>query len=182
MPDLDFLFEIGPQLEYRLLDVERASGARMRARFTADLRAVFSSDFGSVEGQGFVADVGIGLNVANFASTGMTFITSLESSFATERLQDYFYEVDPQFVTDTRAAFGASGGYLESSLTLGVAAEPLPQLRVFAGTVLGLFDGASNQDSPLFEVTTQMRFALGVVWTIQRSKQMVDIVELGTNN
>ena len=182
MPDLDFLFELGPQLELRLLDRRLGTGERVRLRFTSDVRAVFSTDFGSIDSQGFVADVGLGLNVSNIADTGIALIARLGASFATEKLQDYFYQVDDEFVTDSRAAFDARAGYLETTLFTGLAIRPLPQLRIFAGVANGFFDGASNQQSPLFEVTQQTSFALGIVWTIKASEEMVEVVDLGGDN
>ena len=182
MPDLDFLFEIGPQLELRLLDKRLKTGERVRVRFTSDLRAVFSTDFKSVDSRGFVADVGLGLNVGNIAGTGITAIAGLDVSFATEKLQDYFYQVDDEFVTDSRPMFDAEAGYLESRLFTGVAIRPWPELRIFAGVSNGFFDGASNQQSPLFEVTQQTTFALGVVWTIKASEEMVEVVDLGSSD
>lgn len=182
LDDLDFLFELGPQLEVRLFDRRLASGERVRGRFTSELRAVFSTDFNGVDAQGFVADVGVGVNVADVAGSGITVVGGFDVSFATEKLHDYFYQVDPEFVTATRPAFDAKGGYLESSLVVGVAIRPLPDVRVFAGVIQGFFGGARNEDSPLFEVTEQTRFALGIVWTILRSKTQVSVVDLGSNN
>ena len=182
LPDLDFLFEVGPQLEVRLFEHRLASGARVSGRFTSELRAVFSTDFGSVDSRGYVAEIGLGMSVSNIANTGISFFSGFDVSFATERLQDYFYEVEPEFVTDTRPAFDARGGYLESNLFLGLGFSPLRRVRVFTGVIQGFFDGASNQGSPLFEVTQQTRFALGIVWTIKTSKQTVDVVDLGDGN
>lgn len=182
MPDLDFLFELGPQLEVRLFDHQLESGGRLKGRFTSELRAVFSTDFGGVDARGLVADIGVGVNIVNIAGSGVTFITGLDVSFASERLQDYFYEVDPEFVTESRAQYDAGAGYLESTLFLGLAFRPLPKVRVFTGIIQGFYDGASNQDSPLFDVTEQTRYAVGVVWTIKSSRQMIDVVDLGSDD
>lgn len=182
MDDLDFLFEIGPQLEVRLFDRSLASGARVRGRLTSELRAVFSTDFNSVDEQGFVADVGLGVNVANVAGTGIGLLAAVDVVFATEKLHDYFYQVDQEFVTATRPAFDARGGFLESSLVLGFAFSPFTDVRVFTGVIQGFFGGARNEDSPLFEVTQQTRVAVGIVWTLLRSKTMVNVVDLGRDN
>ena len=179
LPDLDFLFEIGPQLEVRLLDKKLDSGARLRMRFTSELRAVFSTDFRGVDSRGFVADFGVGASLGNVANTGVTLVAALDAGFATERLQDYFYQVDEEFVTDTRPFFDAQAGYLESRLFGGVAFKPFSRVRVFTGIIHSFFNGARNRDSPLFETTQQTSFALGVVWTIKSSDEMVDVVDLG---
>ncbi|MFK8079775.1 MAG: MipA/OmpV family protein [Granulosicoccus sp.] len=182
MPDLDFLFEVGPQLQVELFDRPLASGARLQGWFSSELRAVFSTDFRGVDTQGVVADAGIGVDVADIANTGITLITGLDVSFATEPLHDYFYQVDPEFVTDTRPLYDASGGYLETTLVVGLFVKPLPQVSVFAGVIQGFYDGAANQSSPLFDVTEQTRFALGIAWTIKTSKTMVGVMEMGSEN
>lgn len=179
MPDLDYLFELGPQLEVRLFDRSLESGARLQGRFTSELRAVVSTDLRGLESRGVVAELGVGVNVRNLAGTGVTLITGLDASFATEELHDYFYQVDQPFVTETRELFDAKAGYLETTLFLGFATSPLPQVRVFVGVLQGFFKGAANEDSPLFEVDEQTRFALGVAWTIKQSDEMVPIVDLG---
>lgn|GEM_PF-421567 len=182
MPDLDFLFEIGPQLEFRLLDRMLASGSRLRMRFTTELRAVFSSDFRGIDSRGLVIESGVGLNLDNVAGTRMSMLIGLDVTFASEKLHDYFYEVDAEFVTAARPLFDASAGYLETTLFTGVAYRPMASVRIFTGVIQGFFDGASNQRSPLFEVTRQTRLALGIVWTIRSSEQMIDVIDLGSNN
>lgn len=182
MPNLDFLFEIGPQLEVRLFDRAMPSGGRLQARFTSEVRAVLSTDFRGVSGQGVVAEAGVGLVYRNVSGSGIDLISALDSTYANERLQDYFYEVDEEYVTEERPAYDAHGGYLESSVFVGAGIQPLKNVRVFAGAFTGLYDGASNRDSPLFETTSSTGFAVGVVWTIKTSDTFVDIVELGREN
>jgi len=181
MPDLDFLFEIGPQLEVRLVDKPLDTGGRLQARFTSELRAVFSTDLRSVDERGYVANIGIGINLRNPSRSNVTLASLLKVSYASEELQDYFYQVDQPFVTDDRPAFDAQGGYLDTSLFFGVATRPFPSVRVFAGVIQGFFAGAKNSDSPLYEVSEQTRLAFGIVWTIKQSKEMVEIVDLGSD-
>ena len=182
MPDLDFLFEIGPQLEVRLFDRDMATGGRIQGRFTSELRAVFATDFRKVSSQGLVAEVGVGINYGDVRGSGIDLIAAIDISFANEKLQDYFYEVESEFVTENREAFDASGGYLETKLFAGIGIRPLRNVRVFTGFFTGLYEGARNQDSPLFETTTQTGFALGIVWTIKTSDTYVDIVDLGSTS
>lgn len=182
MPDLDFLFEVGPQLKLQLLDKVLPTGERLLGRFTADVRAVFATDFRGVDSLGAVADIGLGLTMSNVRGTGISVLTGLELTYATEPLQDYFYQVEPEFVTPERAFFDAKAGYLESTLFAGFAVTPLPNVRLFTGFIKGFFQGAENADSPLFEVNEQTRFAVAFVWTIAKSKKMIDVVDLGSNN
>lgn len=182
MPNLDFLFEIGPQLEVRLLNRPMASGGRLQARFTSELRAVLVTDFGSIGAQGMVAEAGVGVNYRNVRNTGIDLLSAIDVTYANEKLQDYFYQVKPEFATATRPEFDARGGYLETRLFAGLGIRPRKNLRVFLGAFAGLYEGARNQDSPLFETNTQTGFALGVIWTIKTSDSYVDIVDLGSNS
>jgi len=180
MPNLDFLFEIGPQLEVRLRDEVIGGGiSRLQSRFTSEFRAVFSSDFNEVNQRGYVAEAGFDINLRNVKGSGIDVGAAIGLSYANEKLQDYFYEVPAQFETPTRPSFDASGGYLESKLSVGMGFRPLKNVVVFLGAFTGLYNGAANEESPLFETTSQVGFALGVVWTIAKSRTMVEVVELG---
>ncbi|MGQ7845545.1 MipA/OmpV family protein [Granulosicoccus sp. 3-233] len=182
MPDLDFLFEIGPQLEVGLLDRTMPSGGRVQLRFSAELRAVMSTDFRRMDGRGVVLEAGFGVNYRNFRQSGIDLLAALQSTYASERLQDYFYEVAPVHATEARPRFDAQGGYLESGLFAGIGLTPHRNLRLFMGVFSGWFDGARNEDSPLFETETSTGFAVGLVWTLKKSRRMVDVVELGSNS
>ncbi len=182
LPDLDFLFEIGPRFQLRIMDTVLPTGERIQGRFTADLRAVFATDFGSLESLGGVADIGVGFNMTNIRGSGITVLTGLDVTFASEKLQDYFYQVDPEFVTADRAFFDSRAGYLETTLFAGFAVQPFDSVRVFTGFIKGFFHGAANEDSPLFEVNEQTRFALAVVWTLATSDKLIEVVDLGGSN
>lgn len=180
MPDLDFLFELGPQLEIRLFEHRLPSGAYWQGRFSSELRAVLATDFGSINAQGYVAEAGLGVNLRNLAGSRVDLISALDVTYASERLQDYFYEVAPEFATDSRPVFDARAGYLESNLFLGVAFKPWSRVRIFSGVIKGFYSGAENEDSPLFETVEQTRYALGLVWTIKASDKMINIVDMGS--
>jgi hypothetical protein len=181
MEDLDFLFEIGPQLELSLFDRAMPSGGRVQMRLNAELRAVMETDFHKINSRGLVAELGLGLSFRNVKHSGMDLLTGISTSYGNERLQDYFYEVDPEFATDTRPEFDAKGGYLESRVFGGLGFRARRNVRIFMGVFTGLYDGVRNQESPLFETTSSTGFALGVVWTIKSSRQMVDIVDMGSS-
>lgn len=181
MPGLDFLFEIGPQLEIRLRDEVIGDGSRLQSRFTSEIRAVFVTDFSMVSRQGLVAEAGLDINLRNVKNSGIDVGAAIDITYANEKLQDYFYEVPAQFATPTRPAYDAKGGYLESKISIGVGFRPRNNVAVFLGAFTGLYSGAANENSPLFETTSQTGFALGVVWTIAKSRTLVEVVELGRN-
>ncbi len=181
MPDLDFLFEFGPQLTVRLFEHRLASGAFWQGRFSSELRAVFATDFRGVNSQGFLFESGVGVNLRNLLDSRVDLISSLTLSLADERLQDYFYEVPPAFETPVRPVYDANSGYLESKLSFALAYKFQPRVRLFAGVNRGFFSGASNEGSPLFETTEQTSYALGFVWTVKTSDRMISVIDMGTS-
>jgi hypothetical protein len=105
-------------------------------------------------------------------------LARVSSTWAEDRLHEYFYEVEPRFATADRPAFDASGGYLGTNVFIGTAFKPVPNLNVFAGIQQGLYGGAANEDSPLFETRRATGFALGFTWTIKKSAELVSIVDV----
>ena len=191
MPDLDFLIELGPQIEISLIDRalagrpagsspersrERSPG-RLQLTALAELRAVVATDFRGIAAEGFVAEAGVEAALRRVGGSRVDLLAGLGARFADERLHDYFYEVAPRYATPSRAAFDADGGYLGTDLFIGAAIRPHPDLRVFLGVQSGLYRGAANADSPLFETGANTGVALGAAWTIARSRRLIEVVE-----
>ena len=170
MPELDFLFEVGPQLIYRIKDFEFANGGNGRLNARMQARAVFSTDFGRIDQRGYVLEPTFSYQQRGrlFKDTG--FNASLSFTFASEKLHDYFYQVDQQFVTDTRAAYNAQSGYLGTEVSLGLSFPIGEQARGFVGATVQLHSGAANTDSPLFEDDLTYSVAAGFVWRLYQSE------------
>lgn len=177
MPDLDFLIELGPQLEISLLDRDVASGGRLQLEVATELRAVAATDFRGIHSQGFVAELSLSGARRRIAGSDVDLLASLGVTFADQRLQGYFYAVDGRFARPERPAYDARGGYLGSELFVGAALRPNRSLRVFLGVQSGLYAGAANRDSPLFETTSSTGIAAGFAWTVARSKRLIDVIE-----
>ena len=114
MPDLDHMAEVGPRLQWTF--ARAARWARMDLELP--VRAVFSTDFSSVEHRGFLVEPQLAYQHENFLDTGTKLKLSLSTIFADEDLQDYFYQVDVPFVTASRPAYNGQAGYLGSRLRL----------------------------------------------------------------
>ncbi len=180
MPDLDFLFQAGPRAQFILANRATADGGRFQFSITGAVRGVVSTDFGRVDGRGVVGELAISAIRRRVLGSRFDSLARMSSTWASEGLQDYFYEVEPRFATANRPAFEASGGYLGTTIFIGGAFIPSPDLRVFAGIQQGLYQGAANQDSPLFEDRSTTGFALGFAWTIKKSEERVSIVDVDT--
>ncbi|WP_395338556.1 MipA/OmpV family protein [Ningiella sp. W23] len=169
MPELDFLFEIGPQLIYRVRDYEFDGGGNARLNLRMQARAVFSTDFERIDDRGYVFEPQLSYQQRGVLFADTAFNASLSFVFASEDLHDYFYQVDEQFVTSDREAFDASGGYLGAELNVGISFPIMKNMRGFAGGSLRFHQGAANEDSPLFEDDLTYSIGLGFVWRLYQS-------------
>ncbi|CAN5288254.1 hypothetical protein BH24PSE2_BH24PSE2_17060 [soil metagenome] len=154
MPDLDYLFELGPELEIRLDDF---SDANRILKLEIPLRAAFSSDLTDVTARGLVFAPELELEQKSFRGTPFQVDVSVAAIFGTERFLDYFYEVAPAFARSDRPAFDAGGGYLGAQFGIGVRRARGP-VQIFFGGNLTSHHGAANADSPLFE--SELSFGL----------------------
>ena len=145
--------------------------------WSTSLRAVLSTDFSSVQGQGVVLGSKLNYRRDGLFNPRLSVLASIGPVWASERLHDYFFEVDPQFATDSRPAFDADGGYLGTDARLGLMYKFRPNLRLVAGFAASVHDGSANTDSPLYERDSTNGFAVGLVWQIRRSADSVLVID-----
>jgi len=171
MPELDFLFEVGPQLIYKVRDFNFQNGGTSRLNARLQARAVFSTDFGGIEQRGYVFEPTLSYQQRGvlFEKTGLNL--SLSLTFASEQLHDYFYQVDDAFVTDTRAQYDAKGGYLGAEVSFGVSFPLHENIRGFLGGSVQIHNGAANENSPLYEDDITYSVGLGFVWRLYESEE-----------
>ncbi len=169
MPDLDWLVGFGPQLKVKLFNNPGIN----RLNFNIPFRAVFSTDFSSIANRGYVFNPRLTYRHENLTDQKLRLFASIGPVFATRKLMDYFYTVQPQFATATRPAFDAKGGYLGSELTLGLSTRHAKKLRFFLGTRVGFYNGATNEDSPLFRENLTVGVFGGFIWSIWQSDRRV---------
>ena len=146
MPDLDWLGEIGPRLGINLLPDDQHG----RLRLDLNLRGVFSTDLESFGFQGYVFSPDLVWQKPDIGIPGLDLTVRLSSIFATERFQDYFYEVRAQYARDDRREYDAKPGYLGTYLDVGLRYPLTSRIRGTVGTRIGYFEGAANEGSPLF--------------------------------
>ena len=163
MPDLDFLGEAGPRLTVDLGQY-RQGGLQL----ALPVRAVFSTDFSDLDHRGFLFNPELSYRRAGFFD-GMHMSVELGATFATERLQDYFYQVDARFANAARPAFDADGGYMGSELDVGFSFRLQQRLRLFTGAQAAYRGGAANEDSPLYRDDLTISFGAGFVWSLYES-------------
>ncbi len=170
MPDLDYLAELGPRLQWTFARAARWA----KLDFELPLRAVFSSDFSSVEHQGFLLEPQVAYQHENFLETGFKLKLGISATFTDEDLQDYFYQVDAPFVNAARPLYNGEGGYLGSKLSLRLLYPLTRHLRMFLAGNVNSHHGAANEDSPLFREDLTFAAGLGLIWSFYQSERMVD--------
>ena len=167
MPDLDYLFGIGPQLRFKLIN----EPGHRKLNLNLQARAVYSTDFSSVNSQGYVFSPELSYSRENVTSLDLKVFTSAGPIFATEDLMDYLYAVGPEFVMATRPAYDADAGYLGSSITFGMSKRFNKRFRLLLGTRLGIHTGATNDDSPLFKDELNVSVFTAFFWSLFESEE-----------
>jgi len=168
MPDLDFLFGIGPQLIFKLIN----EPGHRKLNLNLQTRAVFSTDFSSISSRGYVFNPKLNYTQNHLTDLDLKLFTSVGPVFATEKLMDYFYEVPPEFVSPVRPAYDADAGYLGSNITLSLSKRFNRRFRVLLGTQLGIHTGATNRDSPLFKDDMNLSVFTAFSWSFFQSKRL----------
>ncbi len=171
MPELDFLLEIGPQAIYKLKDYKFENGGNARLNARLQFRSAFSTDFSTIDNRGYVLNPVITYQQRGRLFEGTALSTSIGMLFATERFHDYFYQVSDEFVTDTRSAYDAKGGYLGTRLALSVSFPMSDSLRGFVGVGAQIHSGSANKDSPLYEKDITYSASIGFVWRLYKSER-----------
>tara|TARA_R110000751_G_scaffold55606_4_gene119327 strand:- start:113535 stop:114359 length:825 start_codon:yes stop_codon:yes gene_type:complete len=173
MPDLDFIFELGPQIKMRLSKFEFEQHGRGELFLNLQTRGVFSTDFSGMDHRGYVFQPDFRYRQKGWLSDKTALSISVSPTWASEKLQDYFYQVDQDFVTEQRQAYDAKGGYLGTRLLVSVSFNATENIRMFVGGSTSMHEGAANEDSPLFLETNTYSIGLGLVWTLLQSEERV---------
>lgn len=173
MPDLDFLFEMGPQLRLKLGRYEFTDNGYGELDLALQARAAFSTDFKSVDHQGYVAEPVLRYRHWGLLWPQLETSASLRPIWADRQLHEFFYGVAAEFVTAERPLYRAEAGYFGTQLSLFARWNFTDRFQVFGGTQIISHQGAANRDSPLFEKDYTVNFGGGFIWSVFDSKRTV---------
>ncbi len=170
MPGLDLLVEFGPELEINLWRSEKRNqnlGLKIPYRF------VFSVGDPLMEYQGWTLSpyINYKLNVRQ-SSALMRYSISLGPIFAGSKYHNYFYQVNPEYVTPERQAYQADSGYSGSRITVSIARNAK---KYFVG-IFARYDNLDNAvfaDSPLVETNDYFIFGFAFAWIFVNSETKV---------
>ncbi len=167
MPDLGYLFELGPELEWRLSDPSNDSH---KLKLEVPLRAAFSIESGKLSSRGWVFNPELELELYDRLGPGTEISLSIAASWASESLMDYFYQVDAPFAGPERALFDARDGYMQTTLGIGFS-QRKDKRFLFAGILHHDYSNSANRSSPLFEANDGWSFYAGAAWSLWQSKR-----------
>ena len=161
MPDLDWTFEVGPQLHYYSLGKH---GDSSFLRNSVYLRSVTATDLSYLDSVGWRAGIGVEL-VTDFPLDGsysLTWTNSVTVNWADSEYLNYFYSVPDLYATETRDSFYSQSGYssaeFTSSLTFSYEKTRLScflRYRNYAGT--------AAFDSPIMQRNSDFIFSISLV-------------------
>ncbi len=177
MPNIDYLLELGPKIDYRIFDQQLAAGQSRKMSWSTALRAAISTDFESVNSRGAVLGTQLRYRHTGLADGKASLSVSLSGAWATEKLLDYFYQVDDAFVLPQRPAFDAGAGFVGAGLRLGLSREINDRWDAYISLGTALHYGAKNRNSPLFERESNFNVFGGVSWKIKSSRATVTVLD-----
>lgn len=173
MPDLDFIFEVGPQVIFKLGDYNFADNSRSELRFSLQARAAFSTDFGRIDHRGYVFEPMLRYRHYGLFHPSLEATISLRPVWATRDLHAYFFDVDSQYTTPDRALYRAESGYFGTGLNFYGTWHINNKARIFTGIQTSWHHGAVNRNSPLFEDNFTVGFGAGFIWSFRESRRTV---------
>lgn len=170
MPDLRSTVEIGPSLNAHLWHSED-SRAKLDLRLPA--RTAFTLE-AQPRGIGWFYAPHLNLDLAQHAGPAGWKLGLLAGPlFAERRYDDYFYSVAPQYVTPTRPAYAAPGGYAGTQALVSLTRR-FPDHWIGAYLRHDSLGGAAFAQSPLVKRDGYWSGGLAYVWMIGRSQRLVE--------
>lgn len=170
MPDLDWIGEIGPRFKIHLI---KDSGDSQVLDLNLQLRAVLSTDFNSITYKGNVFHPVLKFRKWNLFNKKLSLSLSYGVIWSDEKIMDYFYEVDTNYVTETRKRFNAKAGLIEQHIDLSISYKVTENLSIFSFMQNNYYSQATNKTSPLHLKDETTSYAIGVSWYLYQSDEMV---------
>lgn len=167
MPDLGYLLELGPNLRLSFDGTSPTSGIELNL----PVRGVISIGDGGVNWRGALFAPELAFEERCLFGRPISMRTSLTTEFASGGLQRYFYDVAPEYATAERPSYRSEAGYLGSSLGTRLSIPLRQGMRMFLALRYYNYDGAANQDSPLFRSEHGYSIAMGFTWSLWRSSE-----------
>ena len=165
MPDLGFMLEAGPTLQYSL-----HKQAHSVIRLDFPVRIALSLDKNKLNYRGFTTNPKLFMQ---YHFNTWRFSSNIGPTFGTQHYHDYFYTVDSQYAQADRSEYQAQAGY--TGFRTSVSAS-----KLWGNLYTGLFvnyyylGGSNNDTSPLMKTNNYASFGLAISWIFAKAQQQVE--------
>lgn len=167
MPNLNYILETGPSLNYKLWRLPKVASLTLQI----PLRLTFETDFRKTDFLGFVFEPELRFQKINFLVPNLTASTSVAVEFFSERVANYYYQVENVYVTADRAAYNAKAGLASLSVGQSFLYE-YNRFNFIFGASHSYFGKSENTASPLYKSDTNTSIFAAVAWFFyQRTTQ-----------
>jgi outer membrane protein len=163
MPDLDLLLEAGPELQLQFEeDLPGDFFLALQTRGAWSFDGPSSSWRGMVLSSEFKYEIPLGKSVYSLRIT---------PEYATDDYMDFFYGVEEKYATPNRQTFEAKAGYLGTRMIFSYGHELNRKFEIRTGVRIGFYQGAKNDDSPLFTTDNNSEVYAAFLWKFWESKR-----------
>jgi outer membrane scaffolding protein for murein synthesis (MipA/OmpV family) len=168
MPNLDFMFELGPELEIKLNSRTPEQGEFFLA---LQLRAGVSFDGLDPTSRGFLLNPELEYRRDQVFGGDNLLSLRWKPTWASEQFMDYYYEVEPAYATTERPAYDAAAGYLGSKFTAALTRQITDKLTFGVSASYYLNSGAENELSPLYQTDSGASIQAVLIWSLWESER-----------
>lgn len=165
MPDLDFMLQLGPSLEFLLNDAKKNY---FDIRFEIPLRVAVVSDLRYIDNIGYLIEPRFSFNHRRRGRTGVGHKTTIGLKFATDDFHAYYYDVAPEYETTSRSAYQSDGGFGGGFIKYRFSYKTDDFIYWLFVRYQSL-RGAEFEDSPLVVQKDYMFAGIGFAWVFASS-------------
>lgn len=165
MPDLDFMLQIGPSLEFKLNDKNKSY---FGARFEIPLRVAFVTDFPDVENIGYLIEPRFSFDHRRSVNAPVAHKTTIGIKFATQDFYAYYYDVAPEYANPVRPVYTSDAGFGGSFIKYRISYKTNDFIYWMLIRYQSL-RGAEFEDSPLVLKNDYYFVGIGFSWIFANS-------------
>jgi outer membrane protein len=171
MPNTDTLFGFGPGIIIRLLKNDPLNKLTLGLGLRLNISV---GTYMSMTEQGWLVEPNIRYWRRLTKSSPFSFFAGLSMSYADEKYNRFFYQVDEEFGTSERKAYNAKSGVVDIAGSFGGSYDFSSKGSIFIGAFQSNLTTAANKNSPLVEQQVNTGLIAGFAWLFYESSQLVE--------
>lgn len=162
MPDLDWVFELGPSLKY-FISGNTNTTERWFSEFF--IRKAIATDFSSIDDIGWRYGPSMTYQSDIFSHKERKLMLTIRANinYSDAKYLDYYYGVQPEFVSSTRHAYETKSGYAGSDISIGLTYKT-PKFWYGGFIRYYALNNSIVETSPLFFKQDSLAVGFGFSW------------------